>query len=129
MQKTGFSQMFSVQPSWPGLAPVPPGQPRTYEGGLIDISVQDISPGTEVEHLAGVPTQRARFLTLWRNSTVDQFGLSAAFDLAPLSVAATAEASRLGLQSLGPLGDIDAAHGRCLFADGLPADRSVVMMC
>lgn len=124
-----LEQFFSVQPSWPGLVPVLPGKPRTYESGLIDVTVQDISPRTEIEDLAGLPTQRARFLALWRNSTVDQFALSTAFDLAPLSLGSTAEASRLGLRSLGPLGDADAAEGRRLFADGLPAELSVIMMC
>ena len=125
----GCRLMFTVQPSWSDLAPVLPGQPRSYESGLIDVTVQDISPGTRVEHLADVPTQRARFLKLWQNSTVDQFNLSADFDLAPLTASTTDEASRLGLQALGPLSAADMAKGYRLFADGPAANLSVIMMC
>ena len=68
-------------------------------------------------------------LKLWQNSTVDQFNLSADFDLAPLTASITDEASRLGLQALEPLSAADMAKGYRLFADGPTASLSVIMMC
>ncbi len=122
-------QMFSIQFVWPGPLPVPPHFPREYPSGLVAVSVQDISPATQVEHLAAIPGQRAKFLTLWRDSTVDQFGLATDFDLSSLALSTTDEAARLGLQSLGPLAPADQARGRRLFSDGPPASLSVLMMC
>lgn len=121
--------ILSMQLLWPGAAPLPPGHDTSYESGLMAVSVQDISPGTQVEQLSRVPGQRARFLTLWRDSTVDQLGLAPDFDLAALSLANTEEASRLGLRALGPFAAIDPTRELRLFADGPPARLSLLMAC
>ncbi|MCR0985084.1 hypothetical protein [Roseomonas populi] len=114
---------------WPGAVPLPPGHDTSYESGLVAIGVQDISPTTQVEQLSSIPGQRARFLTLWRDSTVDQLGLASDFSLAALSLGDTEEASRLGLRALGPFAAVDPTRELRLFADGPPARLSVLMAC
>lgn len=124
-----MSVILSMRVLWPGAVPLPPGHDTSYESGLMAVVVQDISLGTQVEQLSRIPGQRARFLTLWRDSTVDQLGLAPDFDLATLSLGDTEEASRLGLRALGPFAAVDPTRELRLFADGPPARLSVLMAC
>ncbi|WP_338665318.1 hypothetical protein VQH23_09115 [Pararoseomonas sp. SCSIO 73927] len=124
-----MTDVLSMRLLWPGAVPLPPGHDTSYESGLMAVVVQDISPTTRVERLSRIPGQRARFLALWRDSTVDQLGLVPDFDLAALSLGDTEEASRLGLRALRPFAAIDPARELRLFADGPPARLSVLMAC
>jgi len=123
------TDILSMRLLWPGAGPVPPGHDTAYESGLMAVGVQDISPTTRVERLSRIPGQRARFLALWRDSTVDQLALAPEFDLAALSLGSTEEASRLGLRALGPFAALDPTRELRLFADGPPARLSVLMSC
>jgi hypothetical protein len=77
----------------------------------------------------GATGTKNEFVKLWRDSTVDQFGLAGGFELSLLRSSDTNEAAKLGLQSLGPLDHADQARGRRLFSNGPPASLSVLMMC
>lgn len=124
-----LTDTLSMQLVWPGAGALPPGHDTTYASGLMAVVVQDISPVTRVEQLSRITGQRARFLALWRNSTVDQLGLAADFDLTALSLGDTAETSRLGLRALAPFAALDPTRELRLFADGPPAALSMLMAC
>ncbi|WP_458097801.1 hypothetical protein [Roseomonas sp. WA12] len=124
-----ITDVLQMQLLWPGAVALPPGHDAAYESGLIAVTVQDISPTTRVEQLSRISGQRARFLALWRDSTVDQLGLAPDFDLSALSLGDTEEASRLGLRALGPFAAVDPTRELRLFADELPARLSEVMAC
>lgn len=123
------TDILSLRLLWPGAGPLPLGHDTAYESGLMAVGVQDISPTTRVEQLSRIPGQRARFLTLWRDSTVDQLALAPDFDLATLSLGDTEEASRLGLRALGPFAALDPTRELRLFADGPPSRLTVLMSC
>jgi hypothetical protein len=116
----GFGQAFTLQPRWPGMTPPPPG--LSYDDGLLDILLQDLSATTRVEGLAALPNPRRRFLALWRVSTAEQSGLprETALDrLIPLP--ATAETAP-GLRPLGPpLPELD------FFADAPPPEATTLL--
>ncbi len=125
-----LEQAFNLQVTWPGLGRPPPGATNYLEYDVVGVTVQDVSGSTRVEHLATVPGgERARFLTLWRDSTVDQMALSPGFDLGRTDLRDTPAAARFGLHELVPRDAAMVPADRHVFADDGPAALSLIMTC